>query len=98
MNKKAVLATSEFGVVVRREALSSLKTTEAQLFFAMESNNPIGESDQILSFGPHFGEEAAKEFSKRLESIGLSYYDDFFVFFGDYPEWCGFAVFGKDTK
>jgi len=98
MNQEAVLATSEFGVIVRRKALLSLKTTEAQLFSVMESDKPIGESDEILSFGPHFGEEAANELSKRLESIGLSYYDDFFVFFGDYPEWCGFAVFGKNTK
>lgn len=61
-----------------------------QLLEAMEAEVPLDANEDLISFGPHFGEEAANEFVRRLESLGLVHIDDFFVFCGDFPSWCGF--------
>jgi hypothetical protein len=45
----------------------------------MEQSPPLDISDDIVSFGPSFGGEAADEFVKRLTAAGLEYLDDFFV-------------------
>ncbi len=53
---------------------------------------PVGESDSILSFGPHFGEEAALSLVRSLELFGLVYADDFFMLETEIPEWCELGV------
>lgn len=85
--------TSEFGIVVRRAALAQRGVTYRQLLDTMESETPLDANEDLISFGPHFGSEAASEFSRRLESLGLTNIDDFFAFAGDFPEWCGFTGF-----
>jgi hypothetical protein len=45
-----------------------------------------------VSFGPHFGGEAADEFTRRLRALGLEYVDDFFVFAAELPKWCRFPA------
>ena len=57
-----------------------------------ETDAPDHADQSLLSFGPSFGEEASDEFQKRLEAVGLKYIEDFFVFEGDFPEWCRFEV------
>jgi hypothetical protein len=49
-------------------------------------------NEDILSFGPHFGQEAVDEGVRRLEALGLSYVEDFFVFIADLPDWCRLGV------
>ena len=61
----------------------------------METEAPLDVNEDLISFGPHFGLEAATESVRRLESLGLIDIDDFFVFDGDFPEWCGFTGFLK---
>jgi hypothetical protein len=87
--------TSEFGLVVRRVALEQRGVSYRELLDAMESEAPLDVNEDLISFGPQFGWEAATEFVRRLESLGLRNIDDFFVFTGDFPEWCGFAGFLK---
>lgn len=58
----------------------------------MEAAAPLDVSEDLISFGPHFGSEAATEFVRRLEALGLVNIDDFFLFTGDFPEWCGFTA------
>jgi hypothetical protein len=85
--------TAEFGLVVRRAALEQRGLSYRKLLDAMEAEAPLDVNEDLISFGPHFGSEAATEFVRRLESLGLINIDDFFVFIGDFPEWCGFTGF-----
>jgi hypothetical protein len=87
--------TAEFGLVVRRAALEQRGLTYRKLLEAMETEAPLDMNEDLISFGPHFGSEAATEFVRRLESVGLINIDDFFVFVGDFPGWCGFNGFLK---
>lgn len=91
----AATLSSEFGLVVRRAALEEHGLSLNILLEAMEVIEPLALSDTLVSFGPHFGPEAAAEFSRRLESLGLVNIDDFFVFSGDFPAWCGFSGYKK---
>jgi hypothetical protein len=59
----------------------------------MEAQRPMDEDQELLSFGPHFGEEASDEFIRRLKHAGLEYVDDFFVLSTEAPEWCGLECF-----
>lgn len=87
-----VRLSADYGLVVRRAALDERGVAYAQLLNAMESEEPLDRSDEIISFGPHFGGEAADELTSRLIALGLVYIDDFFVFSGDFPAWCRFAA------
>src|SRR3954471_314333 len=85
--------TSEFGLVVRRAALQQRGVSYAKLLELMEAKTPLDASEELVSFGPHFGSEAAAELVRRLEAAGMINIEDFFVFVGDFPEWCGFKGF-----
>ena len=89
--------TPEFGLVVRRRALEVRDVSYSELLKTMETQAPLSESEDLISFGPHFGLEAVTEFLRRLESIGLINIDDFFVFTGDFPDWCGFTGYLKPS-
>ena len=56
----------------------------------MEVEKPLDSNEFLLSFGPSFGPEALDEFFRRLQELGLEYIDDFFIFTGDFPDWCEF--------
>ena len=89
-NDRGVAITSEFGLIVRRKALIERQVSLHNLFAAMEAGKALDENDELLSFGPHFGREAADTMISRLTKLGLVYFDDFFEFSGDYPSWCVF--------
>jgi hypothetical protein len=84
---KPVHISPDFGIVIRRSALDERKVLVNSVFEVMEGG-PLDSNEGLLSFGPHFGGEAAEEFSRRLERLGLSRNDDFFVFEGGFPPWC----------
>ena len=87
--------TSEFGLVVRQAALKQRGVSYRKLLDAMEVEAPLDVNEDLISFGPHFGLEAVTELVRRLEALGLINIDDFFVFAGDFPGWCGFSGFLK---
>ncbi len=76
---KHVRVSTDFGIVIRRAALGLHGVGTDQLTAVMESP-PLDESDELLSFGPHFGVEAADEFGRRLQALGLVFVEDYFVF------------------
>lgn len=80
-----------YGFIIKKEALIRASINLEQLSKIMESS-PIDQDVDLISFGPSFGAEAAKNLSKRLESKGLVYVDDYFIFEGDFPEWLSFKV------
>lgn len=83
---------TDYGIVVRAEAIHRLGLTVLGVSELLEFDGPFDDSVGIISFGPCFGEEASDEFCRRLEKVGFIYFDDFFVFSGGYPSWCGFKV------
>jgi hypothetical protein len=80
------------GIVVRRAALDEKQISESALLEAMEAAQPDSSNEQLLAFGPSFGEEAMNEFVRRLKALGLEYVDDFFFINIDLPDWCGLQV------
>lgn len=81
-----------YGIVIRRDAMHAHSITRAQVLEALEVDRPLAENDELLSFGPSFGQEASDEFVRRLESLGLIYFDDFFDLVLSHPDWLQFSA------
>ena len=92
MSDKSVLATSEYGLVLRRKALEQKGVDYADVLKALESQKPLDQNGELITFGPSFGEEAMSEFASRLQNLGLTFIDDFFCLSFDLPEWCGIRL------
>lgn len=84
--------TSEYGLIIRRDSLIRENITEERICEIMEVKEPMDSNSTLISFGPHYDEEAAGNFLMKLEKEGLRYVEDFFIFFGDFPEWIQFDV------
>lgn len=80
--------TGEYGLVVRRAALVERAIALDDLLRTLEVDQPLDQSNDLLSFGPHFGREALNAMSGRLTKLGFIYHDDFFEILMDYPGWC----------
>jgi len=87
-----VTVTAEFGIVVRRKSLVERGVPLFDLLAAMEVSEPLDSNEDLLSFGPHFGQEAMDALSRRLMALELIYFDDFFEFFVGHPRWCTFQA------
>jgi len=92
VDKPYISLTSEFGLVVRRQALEERGISWSDLLSALEVSEPLDSNSYLVSFGPHFGGEALDAMTQRLIKMGLIYFDDFFEFSQPYPEWCCFKV------
>lgn len=64
----------------------------ADVLKALESQKPLDQNGELITFGPSFGEEAMSEFASRLRNLGLKFIDDFFCLSFDLPEWCGIRL------
>lgn len=87
-----VLATGEYGLVVRMKALEERGIDERSLFNALEDVALLGRSDDIASFGPLPGQEALFALGKQLQRIGLENGDDFFAVDLMTPAWLKLGV------
>ncbi|MBL6989885.1 MAG: hypothetical protein ISR65_08905 [Bacteriovoracaceae bacterium] len=87
----SIKVTNFHGIIIKKDAIASKSINIEEILKALESS-PLDESNDLISFGPSFGKEAADEFIKRLEKLGLDYVEDFYVFEGDFPEWISFRV------
>ncbi|MGO9986641.1 MAG: hypothetical protein ACLPIX_20815 [Rhodomicrobium sp.] len=88
----SIKVTPEYGLIIRRASLEARAVSYDQLLIALHVKHPLDQDQYLISFGPSFGQEALSEFIKRLEGLGLVYWDDFFEFKGDYPSWCEFEA------
>ena len=80
--------TGEFGIIVRRRSLVENGVLLDAIFRAMGVQAPLDVNDDLVTFGPCFGQEALDALSKRLTAIGLTYFDDFIDFTVVVPPWC----------
>lgn len=85
--------SSDFGIVIRREILEGKKLDLSPVLEEFHFDQYFDESTDFISLGPFFGSDAADDCMRSLERLGLSYIDDFFIFSGDFPQWCRFEVF-----
>ncbi len=83
----------DFGIVVRRAPLSAKNVDLSTVMVEFNFQKYFDESDSLISLGPFFGGDAADEYTRSLERLGLTYIDDFSVFEGFVPDWCSFEVF-----
>ena len=83
-----VMVSQHFGIIVRIASLRANQVSMAALLQTMEVDRPLDQDEFLISFGPHFGGEAATEFSHRLEKLGLRYGEDFIDFADTLPAWC----------
>ncbi|CCD97678.1 hypothetical protein [Bradyrhizobium sp. STM 3809] len=87
-----VAVTAEYGIVIRRHALTERGVPYQAVLAAVEADKPFGADQELLTFGPSFGREALEALTQRLTALGLVYFDDFFQFASDVPVWCELAV------
>ncbi|ELW9529570.1 MULTISPECIES: hypothetical protein [Burkholderia] len=85
--------SSDFGIVVRRQALEEKRVDLSPVLSEFHFEQYFDQSNEFVSLGPFFGGDAADDCMRSLEKLGLSYIDDFFIFMGDFPQWCRFEVF-----
>lgn len=90
--KKYISITTEYCVTIRVESIKRIGLSEFEVSSLLEFKEPLDKNNDLISFGPSFGIESSDEFIKRLKSIGLYYIDDFFVFYGDFPDWADFKI------
>jgi hypothetical protein len=62
------------------------------IFHILSGVGILGENDEIISFGPLFGEEALLNFMECLKKINLEYVDDFFDLNFLTPDWMKIGV------
>ncbi|WP_282243401.1 hypothetical protein [Stenotrophomonas sp. PS02300] len=89
---RSISATGEYGLIVRRDALRAKFIADALVLQAMEVDAPLDMDEDLMSFGPAFGDEALQEFVRRLRTLGLSPVDDFCTLCLDLPNWCRINV------
>ncbi|MFP3709934.1 hypothetical protein SB783_38630 [Paraburkholderia sp. SIMBA_009] len=85
--------SSDFGIVVRRAALEEKHVDLSPILTEFHFDRYFDQSNVFVSLGPFFGGDAADDCMRSLEKLGLGYIDDFFIFTGDFPQWCRFEVF-----
>lgn len=85
---EAIVATNEYGIVVRRRALGERNVAYEDLLKALQAQAPLDENSELLTFGPSHGGEAMDEFASRLKHLGLRFVDDFYCLSFDLPDWC----------
>lgn len=83
----------DFGIVVRRAALTAKDVDLSTVMVEFNLPTYFDESNNLISLGPFFGGDAADACMRSLETLGLTYVDDFFIFEGFVPDWCSFEVF-----
>ena len=93
---RSIQVAREYGIIVRRAALSERGVSWTDLLRILEAAAPLDSNETLASFGPHFGREALDEFLRRLSAAGLVYFDDFAEFSGDWPEWCRFKAYSPN--
>ena len=82
----------DFGIVVREGALDERGVSFSAVLKVFDVDEPLDRGGGVLSFGPHYGAEAAYDFTRDLEALGLVFGEDFLVFDMLTPPWCSFGA------
>jgi hypothetical protein len=89
---KYIAATPEYGLVVRKSSLMERGISQSSFSEAMHDIDILEENDELMSYGPLFGQEAFDEIKTRLANIGLSHVDDYLELNFLLPDWLRLGV------
>lgn len=82
-----MLELPERSIVLRKEALIKIKKESIEIANVLTFEQPVSETDELLIYGPYFDFESLEEICQRLNTLGLEYWDDYFDFKEDFPNW-----------
>ncbi|MDV2987561.1 UNVERIFIED_CONTAM: hypothetical protein Q9R58_24955 [Methylobacteriaceae bacterium AG10] len=85
-------ATAEYGVVLRKAALCEKNVSRDIILEAMKDIDILGEDENLISWGPLFGQQALDEIRLRLSKTKLEYIDDYIDLDFLLPQWIGLGV------
>ena len=85
-------AKSEYGLIVRKAALSERGVSPDDLSRVMTDVDVSGEDESLISYGPLFGVEAQDNLKADLADLGLIEIDDYFGLDFLLPEWTRLGV------
>jgi hypothetical protein len=73
---------------IRRDAFERAGLTRVQLDDRLGlTPDEFRVEGQLVAVGPLVGETGIEDLVAELESLGLTYYDDFFELSGNWPDW-----------
>ena len=84
---KIMVRLPERALVIRRKALEKFCRSHNDLNNLLEFDLLKGETDKLLVYGPYFDYESLGEVCRRLDQLGLQYWDDYFDLKEDIPDW-----------
>ena len=90
--------SKDFGIVIRRDALNAKGIDLSPVFQEFHFDGVYDECAEFVSLGPFFGGDASDSCMRRLELMGLTYIDDFFILEAYFPNWCRVEVFGPERQ
>ena len=80
---------------IRRDAFERVGLTRAQLDDRLNlTADEFRVEGQLVAVGPLVGETAVGDLVAELETLGLTYYDDFFELTGNWPDWLRVLAMG----
>lgn len=74
-------------MVIRKDRFAIITENVENLGEALAFDAPFAESEDLVVYGPYFDLESLDEVGRRLSGLGLAYWEDFFEFKEDIPEW-----------
>ncbi|WP_299289107.1 hypothetical protein [uncultured Tateyamaria sp.] len=88
----------ERSLVIKKEALAGLNKPPTELAALLAFDLPALETDSVVVYGPYFDFESLDEVGSRLVACGLEFWDDYFEFKEDIPEWVSFTLLGSSSS
>jgi hypothetical protein len=75
-------------LLIRKSAFERVGLTRAQFDEALSlTADEFRVEAGLIAIGPLVGEDTLTDLISQLEELGLAYYDDFFEFSGNWPDW-----------
>jgi hypothetical protein len=78
--------TNFYGIVIRADALAR-NSISVEEFCKKTEASLLSKDENLVSFGPCFGEEAGNKIASRIDALGFEYVSDYFIFNFDMPDW-----------
>ncbi len=79
-------------LIVKNDALERLEINDVELATELLNTNECYYGTGLVIYGPFFGAEALEVAILTLTNKGMEYWDDFFDFQVDVPDWAVLSV------
>lgn len=83
-------------LVIRREAYERSGLSRAELDSRLGlTAEEFRVEGTLVAIGPLIGDDSLSDLIEELESVGLTYFDDFFELSGNWPAWLRLVAVGR---